>query len=59
MEKSKIVGWLIIGVLIIFLLMNFRESIDINLFTKEVECNQSIAFLIFTAIGIIVGTLFK
>lgn len=57
--KNKVVVALLILAAVALLLIFNRGSVDINLIFKHVSVLKSLAFLIFTAIGVAVGLLLK
>ena len=58
MSKGKIVALCMLGLLVIVLLFN-KGTIDINLLFQQIKPLKSLAFLSFTAIGVIIGILLK
>lgn len=58
MSKKVLYALVIIGLLVILLIFN-RGTVSINVLFDDVNCLKSIAFLIFTAIGVVIGVLLK
>ena len=58
MSKGKVVALCILGLLMIVLLFNKGHD-SINLLVMTVDPLKSLAFLSFTAVGVIIGILLK
>ncbi len=58
MSKKVLYALVIIALLVIVLIFN-RGTVSINLLVDDVNFLKSMAFLMFTAIGVVIGVLLK
>ncbi len=58
MSKRVLYALIIIALLIVVLIVN-RGSVTVNLLVGDVNALKSMAFLTFTAIGVVIGVLLK
>jgi hypothetical protein len=58
MSKGRVVALLIVAVLIVVFLFT-KGNVDVNVLFRTITPRASLAFLSFTAIGVVVGILLK
>ena len=58
MSKGRVIALLVVAVLVVILLFT-KGSVDVNLLFTTITPRASLAFLSFTATGVIVGILLK
>lgn len=59
MTKQILYALILIGLVIIVLLFNSNDTTTVNLIFDKVRFMSSLVFLVFTAIGVVVGVLIK
>jgi hypothetical protein len=58
MEKKKLTALVLMGLVVVVILLT-SGSTNVNLLFNQVHMRASFAYLMFTAIGIVIGILFK
>jgi uncharacterized integral membrane protein len=58
MSKGRVVALCMLAVLMIVLLFN-KGRVDVNILFDTIEPLKSLAFLSFTAVGVVIGILLK
>ena len=59
MSKKTIWALVIIAILAVILVLNGGKTISLNILFTRINVIQSIAFLVFSAVGVVVGLLLK
>jgi uncharacterized integral membrane protein len=59
MDKKKIWGLLLIALLVVVLLANYRESVEVRLLIASVDMRAPYGYLGFTSLGVLIGILLK
>ena len=58
MPRKSIYALILIAVLVVVFLFN-RGHVDVNLVVEEFSMMKSLAFLLFTSLGVLIGVLLK
>jgi hypothetical protein len=58
MDKKKLIALLLMGLVVVVILLTSGKA-NVNLLFDQVSMRASFAYLLFTAIGIVIGILFK